>query len=115
MIELIVGPFGAAPLNMIKAPGMMTSHYAPRLPLRLNATEPLSGEAYLAFGPTAYEGKNVANLSPTGDLTEAAANFFKMLRILDCSDCQAIAAGPIPFVGIGAAINDRLIRAAAPR
>jgi L-threonylcarbamoyladenylate synthase len=114
MIESVIGPLGTSPTNLIKAPGMMTSHYAPSLPLRLNASEPLTGEAYLAFGKTIHKGKNVLNLSPSRNLTEAAANFFRMLRLLDCSACHRIAVAPIPFTGLGVGLNDRLVRAAAP-
>lgn len=114
-IESIVGPLANASLSSIKAPGMMASHYAPTLPLRLNVHEPLMGEAYLAFGHTNYKGNNKMNLSPTSDLREAAANFFKMLRLLDNSGCHLIAVAPIPFTGLGVALNDRLVRAAAPR
>lgn len=114
-IELIIGPLGIPPENSIKAPGMMKSHYAPRLPLRLNAQGPLEGEAYLAFGPTPYEGEYVLNLSQKKDLKEAAANFFTMMRLLDRSEFQRIAVAPISFSGLGIALNDRLQRAAAPR
>lgn len=114
-IESLIGPLNIQNHGRLKAPGMMKSHYAPSLPLRLNAKEPLEGEAYLAFGHTSYEGKHVLNLSPTGNLTEAAANLFKMLRLLDCASFSGIAVAPIPFKGLGMAINDRLQRAAAPR
>lgn len=114
-IEEVVGRLDLSPQKTIKAPGMMTSHYAPTLPLRLNALEPQPGEAYLAFGPTLLQGKYVLNLSPTGDLKEAAANFFKMLRRLDCPQYACIAVSPIPLKGLGLALNDRLARAAAPR
>lgn len=114
-IESVIGILGGTPLNTIKAPGMMASHYAPTLPLRLNVHEPLVGEAYLAFGQTSIKGEHVLNLSPKGDVTEAAANLFKMLRLLDCPDFHHIAVAPIPFTGLGAALNDRLSRAAAPR
>lgn len=112
-IESVIGSLDDSPVNTIKAPGMMTSHYAPTLPLRLNAHEPSKGEAYLAFGYTPYE--NVLNLSPSGDLREAAANFFKMMRLLDCPHFHRIAVAPIPSHGLGLALNDRLVRAAAPR
>jgi L-threonylcarbamoyladenylate synthase len=114
-IESVIGPLEMPLTSAIKAPGMMTSHYAPRLPLRLNVQEPLNGEAYLAFGETSHSGKHALNLSETGNLTEAAANFFKMLRLLDHSDCHQIAVAPIPFRGLGVGLNDRLTRAAAPR
>jgi len=97
----------------LKSPGMMESHYAPGLPVRLDARAPRPGEALLAFGPVA-EGAAL-NLSPTGDLEEAAANLFAMLRALDRPDFTGIAVAPIPRHGLGQAINDRLRRAAAPR
>jgi L-threonylcarbamoyladenylate synthase len=114
-IEAVIGSLESSSVQAIKAPGMMKSHYAPTLPLRLNAQEPLEGEAYLAFGQTPYSGKHVLNLSPTGDVTEAAANLFKMMRQLDRPDFHHIAVAPIPFKELGVAVNDRLQRAAAPR
>lgn len=95
-----------------RSPGMLSSHYAPHCPVRLNVTEPAQGEAYLGFGPT---NNATANLSPKGDLLEAAANLFKMLHELDTENHKAIAVAPIPETGLGLAINDRLRRAAAPR
>jgi L-threonylcarbamoyladenylate synthase len=96
---------------------MLASHYAPRLPLRLNASSVAPGEALLAFGPTriATAGRAVAvrNLSPAGDLVEAAANLFAFLAELDRSGASAIAVAPVPETGLGEAINDRLRRAAA--
>lgn len=94
------------------APGQLESHYAPRARLRLNATTAKPGEAYLAFGeaPDAR-----FNLSPAGDLTEAAANLFRLLHELDATGVDAIAVAPVPHEGLGEAINDRLKRAAAPR
>ncbi|HTH17372.1 MAG TPA: L-threonylcarbamoyladenylate synthase [Magnetospirillum sp.] len=94
-----------------KSPGMLESHYAPGLPVRLNATSVTPGEALLAFG--AMDG--TLNLSPAGDLEEAAANVFAMLRALDSAEFSGIAVAPIPDHGLGLAINDRLKRAAAPR
>ena len=99
---------GAAP----QAPGQLASHYAPRARLRLNAAAPEPGEHFIGFG----SGCPVENnLSATGDLTEAAANLFGLLHALDASGAEAIAVAPVPGHGLGAAINDRLIRAAAPR
>jgi L-threonylcarbamoyladenylate synthase len=98
------------------SPGMLASHYAPSLPLRLEATRLRPGEALLAFGPRPPRGaKEVRWLSRTGDLAEAAANLFAALRALDRPDFTAIAVMPIPQHGLGLAINDRLRRAAAPR
>jgi L-threonylcarbamoyladenylate synthase len=99
----------------IQAPGMMQSHYAPTAHLRLNAAAPRPGEALLAFGPLADTSGAALNLSPSGDLREAAANLFAHLRALDASGAAIIAVMPIPETGLGEAINDRLRRAAAPR
>ena len=108
----VVGCDPAAP----RSPGQLASHYAPALPLRMNATEARPGEALLAFGATVPDGfAEVHNLSRTGDVVEAAANLFAMLRRLDRSDRTGIAVMPIPEQGLGRAINDRLRRAAAPR
>jgi len=106
---------GEAPL----APGMLASHYAPRAALRLDADEVRPGEALLAFGPALPPGAErsaaTLNLSPRGDLIEAAANLFSHLRELDRAGVASIAVMPIPREGLGEAINDRLSRAAAPR
>jgi L-threonylcarbamoyladenylate synthase len=100
----------------LKSPGMLESHYAPGLPVRLNAETPLPGEAWLAFGPDATtDGSTSHNLSASGDLEEAASNLFSFLRRMDQAEYSAIAVAPIPDEGIGRAINDRLKRAAAPR
>lgn len=105
-------PSDAAPL----APGMLASHYAPKTPLRLNAVDVRSGEALLAFGAGAPKiAARTLNLSPAGDLVEAAANLFAHLRALDAAGATTIAVMPIPDEGLGEAINDRLARAAAPR
>jgi L-threonylcarbamoyladenylate synthase len=100
------------------APGMLTSHYAPRTRVRLNASTVAPGEALLAFGPLA-EGADraacVMNLSARGDLNEAAANLFGYLRALDARKAASIAVMPVPNEGLGEAINDRLGRAAAGR
>ncbi|NRB33887.1 MAG: threonylcarbamoyl-AMP synthase [Rhodobacteraceae bacterium] len=94
----------------ISAPGMLTSHYAPGAAVRLNATEAAPGEVLLGFGPVAGD----LSLSPSGNLTEAAARLFDCLHQLDRMG-QPIAVAPIPQTGLGRAINDRLVRAAAPR
>lgn len=98
------------------APGMLASHYAPRSPVRLNATTIEPGEALLAFGSSAVAGVDkaaaVLNLSPRGDLVEAAANLFRQLRSLDAVAATQIAVMPVPNEGLGEAINDRLRRAA---
>jgi L-threonylcarbamoyladenylate synthase len=101
------------------APGMLASHYAPRTRVRLNADRTLPGEALLAFGSGAVTGVETAvaamNLSPRGDLNEAAANLFGYLRTLDSRGARAIAVMPVPHHGLGEAINDRLRRAAVER
>jgi L-threonylcarbamoyladenylate synthase len=100
----------------LRSPGLLTSHYAPRLPLRLGATEVFPGEALLAFGPKVPRGAaEVWNLSPNGDLREAAARLFAGLHALDRPEFSAIAAMTVPEEGLGKAINDRLRRAAAQR
>lgn len=111
-LEALVGPLELPAAGEVKAPGMLESHYAPGLPVRLDAEAARSGEALLGFGdlPDA-----ALNLSPTGDLVEAAANLFAMLRGLDRPEFSGIAVAPIPDRALGAAINDRLRRAAAPR
>jgi L-threonylcarbamoyladenylate synthase len=95
------------------SPGMLTRHYAPNTALRLDANDVRTGEALLAFGLNvpSHAGP-IFNLSPAGDLVEAAANLFAALRDLDASGAAAIAVMPIPAHGLGAAINDRLTRAA---
>ena len=101
------------------APGLLESHYAPHAAVRLNAIEIMPGEAALLFGPEPPSGLDAAkahlNLSYRGDLREAAANLFSMLRRLDVSGVARIAVMPIPSEGLGEAIEDRLKRAAAPR
>lgn len=101
------------------APGMLTSHYAPRATVRVNALTVTPGEALLAFGPAlppgAGEARKVLNLSSHGDLVEAAANLFNHLRVLDGAGTPSIAVMPVPDEGLGEAINDRLRHAAAPR
>ncbi|MDD2324949.1 MAG: L-threonylcarbamoyladenylate synthase [Alphaproteobacteria bacterium] len=100
-----------------KSPGMLLSHYAPTLPLRLAATEASPSEAFLTFGDdtAAKGGAKRINLSPEGDPMEAAANLFTYLRQLDDPAFSGIAVMPITEKGLGAAINDRLRRAAGPR
>jgi L-threonylcarbamoyladenylate synthase len=104
-------PTGEAPL----APGMLSSHYAPRTRLLLDAEAARPGEALLAFGAAPATQGPILNLSPRGDLIEAAANLFSHLRALDAAGLSAIAVMPIPREGLGEAINDRLQRAAAPK
>jgi L-threonylcarbamoyladenylate synthase len=104
--------------DAITAPGQLASHYAPGARLRLEADRPESGEGWLGFGPDPEGISGPArNLSPAGDLTEAAANLFAYLRALDSMlpPGGTIAAARVPDHGLGRAINDRLARAAAPR
>lgn len=119
-IEAVLGAPLALPANdAVEAPGMLQSHYAPTAEVRLDADAPTADEAYLGFGDRHGPYRPALNLSPTGDLVEAAANLFAYLRRLDDA-CRrerlaAIAVAPIPREGLGEAINDRLARAAAPR
>lgn len=103
----------------IEAPGMLASHYAPNASVRLNATAVSSTEALIGFGASNISGASTAtavfNLSPNGDLAEAASNLFDFLKRADASGAAGIAVAPIPDEGLGEAINDRLMRAAAPR
>lgn len=117
VIERLTGPLKSPRLSaQPNAPGQLASHYAPRAHLRLNTTAPLVSEAFLTFGPSPPStSAPTLNLSPSGDLIEAAANLFAYLRALDASRASAIAVMPIPTGGLGEAINDRLARAAAPR
>ncbi|MQX36883.1 L-threonylcarbamoyladenylate synthase [Roseospira navarrensis] len=103
---------GTGARGPLAAPGMLSSHYAPSRPVRLDATGADPGEALLGFGGTA--GADL-DLSPAGDLDEAARNLFAMLRALDVPPHRGIAVAPVPTRGLGQAINDRLSRAAAPR
>jgi L-threonylcarbamoyladenylate synthase len=125
-IEAIAGPIGrgltraqAQATATLRSPGLLVSHYAPNLPLRLDATGCAPDEALLAFGPNPPEAPLAWTLSETGDLAEAATRLFAGLRWLDARGpghgARGIAAMPVPVHGLGAAINDRLQRAAAPR
>jgi L-threonylcarbamoyladenylate synthase len=103
----------------IEAPGMLASHYAPDAPVRLNASDVRPGEVLIRFGGRALPGEAdaalVLDLSPGGDLAEAAANLFGYMKQADATGAASIAFSPIPADGLGEAINDRLQRAAAPR
>ena len=117
-LEAVIGPLDEALEDDTspRAPGMLSSHYAPSLSVRLNARDARPGEAFMAFRdepPTGFA--EVAWLSRSGDLQEAAAKLFALLRSLDRAAFSGIAVAPIPETGLGAAINDRLRRAAAPR
>jgi L-threonylcarbamoyladenylate synthase len=116
-IERVLGrQLADAPVSELPtAPGMLASHYAPNATVRLNAAEARPGEALLAFGHTGNAPADTLNLSPRGDLVEAAANLFSHLRALDRRGAKMIAVMPVPDDGLGEAINDRLKRAAAPR
>jgi L-threonylcarbamoyladenylate synthase len=122
--RVLQGPLDDPPAGSIDpeaplAPGMIESHYAPRARLRLRADRVHPGEALLAFGaklpPGTEHAAIVLNLSPGGDLVEAATNLFSDLRTLDQADVVTIAVMTVPDEGLGEAINDRLARAAAPR
>ncbi|WP_374469749.1 L-threonylcarbamoyladenylate synthase [Phenylobacterium sp.] len=108
-LEAVVGPLSEAEADAKRSPGRLARHYAPNSPVRLDAPSPRAGEAWLSFGPG---GRGRWNLSPTGDLAEAAANLFAYLRAADRTEPLAIAVAPIPEEGLGEAINDRLRRAA---
>jgi len=107
-IEALIGPLAAAEADAKRSPGRLAHHYAPDAPVRINAVESAPGEVMIGFG--AADGD--LNLSPSGDLREAAANLFAFLRAADAKRPTAIAIAPIPEDGIGEAINDRLRRAA---
>lgn len=119
-IEAVIGPLAeAAPGGPLKSPGQLARHYAPAAPLRINAGDARPGELLLGFGAGAAPGTApgtapgaALNLSPGGDLREAAANLFAMIRALDARNPAGIAVNPIPEQGLGQAINDRLRRAA---
>jgi L-threonylcarbamoyladenylate synthase len=121
-IEAALGsPLADAPAHPHKpaAPGQLASHYATRAKIRLDVTEVQPGEALLAFGTPLPKGAERAaftlDLSPKRDLVQAAANLFAHLRALDATEAHVIAVAPIPAQGLGEAIRDRLMRAAAPR
>jgi L-threonylcarbamoyladenylate synthase len=95
----------------IESPGQLQSHYAPSKPLRTGVSDPHGDEYLIGFGPVAGDD----NLSPSGDLVEAAARLFDLLHIADASSKSRIAVAPVPLDGLGAAINDRLRRAAGSR
>lgn len=112
-IEAVVGPLAERSSEAINAPGQLKSHYAPKTKLRLNANAVKPDEALLAFGTPLSGARITSNLSAGGDVNEAAANLFAMMRELDAAGADCIAVMPIPETGLGEAINDRLRRAAA--
>ena len=116
-IERIVGPLDAPVAGKVSAPGMLASHYAPRANLRLDVTTLRPGDAGLDFAGRFGHPHDVLvlDLSPNGDLAEAAANLYDYIRRLDASGAASIAVAPIPPDGLGEAVLDRLRRAAAPR
>jgi len=125
-LEALIGRIGrgvphvvARAARSLRSPGLMVSHYAPTLPVRLNANRVEAGEALLAFGQPLPGAGAVFVLSEHGDTVEAAARLFEGLRWLDREGArlglQRIAVMPVPPTGLGLAINDRLERAAAPR
>ena len=95
----------------IISPGQLKKHYSPKTPIRLNAKKPLKNEAYLSFGINKITNNSSLNLSPNGDLKEAAFNLFDFLRKLDKLNKARIAISSIPDIGIGKTINERLKRA----
>ncbi|MBW8308390.1 MAG: threonylcarbamoyl-AMP synthase [Candidatus Paracaedibacteraceae bacterium] len=107
-IQSIIGSVEVEKGSRIKAPGMMVRHYAPSVPMRLNVATPENGELFLGFGHMESE----YNLSLSGNLEEAAANLFRLMRLMDQPGIKGIAVAPIPQHGLGLAINDRLTRAA---
>jgi L-threonylcarbamoyladenylate synthase len=115
-IEAAIGPVmdDDGSDDVPRSPGRLVRHYATRLPLRLNAAGARGEEALLAFGPSVPSGaQDMLNLSGAGDVVEAAANLFAMLRALDRpGEYTGIAVMPVPERGLGRAINDRLRRAA---
>lgn len=113
-IEAVVGPLAVHAGEDVIAPGQLKSHYAPSIPLRINVApeDREKGETLLTFGPDMPR-RAAMSLSKTGDLSEAAANLFIMLRALDMPGIRGIAVVPIPNEGLGRAINDRLRRASA--
>jgi L-threonylcarbamoyladenylate synthase len=119
-LEALLGPLGEAPaVGVLRSPGMLASHYAPNLPVRLDAETVASDEALLAFGAPLPGAAVAFQLSEARDTAEAAANLFAGMRALDAAGARlglrSIAAMPVPEIGLGRAINDRLRRAAAPR
>ncbi|MDP3379195.1 MAG: L-threonylcarbamoyladenylate synthase, partial [Brevundimonas sp.] len=109
-IEAVIGPLEADSTDGHRSPGRLTLHYAPEAPVRIEADRARPGEILLGFGPGSGDAR--WSLSPTGDLTEAAARLFRLLREADRQSPAGIAVAPIPDAGLGEAINDRLRRAA---
>jgi L-threonylcarbamoyladenylate synthase len=121
-IERVIGQLledASAAEGPLRSPGMLLSHYAPLAPLHMNVTRPPANHALLTFGSknfmNAYVNEHIIDLSPDGNLRQAAARLFSSLRALDSTRPEGISVTPIPAEGLGEAINDRLARAAAPR
>ncbi|HEX3993997.1 MAG TPA: L-threonylcarbamoyladenylate synthase [Acetobacteraceae bacterium] len=122
-LEAVIGPIerglAVAATQALRSPGQLVSHYAPTLPVRMNATTVCNDEALLAFGEPCNGAGLIVQLTETGDVVAAAARLFDGLRSLDAEGqrrgLRGIAAMPVPEAGLGRAINDRLRRAAAPR
>jgi L-threonylcarbamoyladenylate synthase len=125
-LEALVGPVSrgipravAEAARGLRSPGLMVSHYAPALPVRLDAVSVAADEALLAFGPALSGAGIIFQLSESSCLTDAAARLFEGLRWLDSEGARRglrrIAVMAVPQTGLGLAINDRLERAAAPR
>lgn len=120
-LEAVLGPIAVVEKQSdkgddVNAPGQLSNHYAPSIPIRINVKpeDRERGESLLSFGPDMPK-RAALNLSKKGDLREAAANLFTMMRALDMPGIRGIAVVPIPNEGLGRAINDRLRRAAAPK
>ena len=96
----------------IKSPGMLKRHYSPGIPIKLNQKQASKNEAFIVFGKKYKKSKNTFNLSTKSNLTEAAKNLYKTLRIIKNKNYKMIYVSPIPKTGLGLAINDRLKRAA---
>lgn len=109
-LEAVVGPLAVVAEEGHRSPGRLTLHYAPDAPVRINVSEVSEGEVLLGFGEGVGDPR--WSLSAKGDLREAAANLFRMLREADRTKPKGIAVSPIPETGLGEAINDRLKRAA---
>lgn len=109
VIEAVIGPLADAGEDAQRSPGRLLRHYAPQAPLRLNAAAPQAGEAWLGFGDGVAA---PLSLSPSGDVREAAQRLFSCLRAADRLNPRGIAVAPVPEIGLGEAVNDRLRRAA---
>ena len=108
-IEAVAGRLAEAEADAKRSPGRLATHYAPEAPVRMNATEARSGEVLIGFGMVGADG---LSLSPSGDLREAAARLFSLLRDADRTRPAGSAVAPVPDQGRGVAIHDRLRRAA---